>query len=414
MSDKPIISEIPQGRTAFIIIHGVGEQKPFETVDYFGRNWVKYFEQKNINVQLEHIIAQREISRFAYTDSFLRISSSDAAQDWIIDVHEYYWAYQTQNKITVAEVLRWTEKTLKGTIKFYSQTQNKELLTALMREQTPRKMFKYRLRSLTLFLRLFNLVYPLLRLGLWLILLPFGPFLSGRFLQSAWNLSKELLTPPLVNYVGDMAIYSTTDVTSPYQQIRQQILTESLILLKSIIQDPQADYDRVILAGHSLGSCIAYDTLNLLSLELSLPSAQNEPLIIDKITGLITFGSPLDKIAFFLGETRKKEQYIRSAILEHLTSFRVRTQAISSTGYLTKNPIQRHLEQLHWVNYYHQNDPISGHLDYYQNLDNVSMQYKASWGNQAHQGYWTDANFYEDIAQRFLYTSGEEGRSVDA
>jgi hypothetical protein len=30
------------------------------------------------------------------------------------------------------------------------------------------------------------------------------------------------------------------------------------------------------------------------------------------------------------------------------------------------------------------------------------MTCKASWGDQGHQGYWTDANFYEDIARRFL------------
>jgi hypothetical protein len=411
MNNEPIINEIPRGRTAFIIIHGVGEQKPFETVDYFGRNWIDYFEKKKVNVKLEHIITQYQVPSVAGAESFVRISSSDVEQDWIVDIHEYYWAYQTQEQITVSEVLRWVEKTLEGTIKFYSQPQNEKLLQELKEKQSSRRqIFQYRLRSLTIFLRLFHLIYPLFRLGLWLVLSVSNPFLSGRFLQSAWTLSKQLLIPPLVNYVGDIAIYTTADAKSPHHQVRQQILTESLALLKSMIRDKEADYDQVILAGHSLGSCIAYDTLNLLSLELSLPSEQNQSLAIDKIAGLITFGSPLDKIAFFFREARKKEQYIRSAILEHLTSFRVRSQEISSTGYLTNNPIQSQLEKLRWINYYHQNDPISGHLDYYQNLENVLMQYDACWGDQAHQGYWTNSTFYEDIAQRFLYTVGEEAK----
>ncbi len=406
MNDEPILNKTPQGRTAFIIIHGIGEQRPLETIDYFGRNWIKYFQQKNINVQLEHMLIQRHISNYPQIDSFIQLSSPDYGQDWIIDIHEYYWAYQTQNKITVPEVVRWLESTLKGTIKFYNRPDNKHLLASLLQQQTQKKVFTYRLRSLTIFLRLFNFIYPLLRLIIWLILFLCSPFLTGNFLQSAWDLSKKLITPALVNYVGDLAIY-TTDVQSPHYKIRQQILTESLTLLKSIIQDRQANYDRVILAGHSLGSCIAYDTLNQLSLELSLPSVPTEHLAVNKITGLITFGSPLDKIAFFFREARKKDQYIRSTILEHLTSFRVRPQEISTTGYLSKNPVQRRLEQLHWVNYYHHNDPISGRLDYYQNLDNVLMENEADWGNPAHQGYWTNSNFYEDICRRFLYHPGE-------
>ncbi len=409
MNDEPILNKTPQGRTAFIIIHGIGEQKLFETLDYFGRNWIKYFQRKNINVQLEHMITQRRIYDFSQVDSFIQLSSSDSGQDWIIDIHEYYWAYQTENKITLSEVIRWLEETLKGTIKFYNQPHNKNLLAGLLQQKTSKKIFKYRLRTLVIFLRLFNFIYPLLRLVLWLVLFLSSPFLSGNVLQSAWKQSKQIVTPALVNYVGDLAIYATTHAKSPHYTIRQQILTESLALLKSIIQDPQADYDRVILVGHSLGSCIAYDTLNQLNLELNLSSEQNEHLAINKITGLITFGSPLDKIAFFFREARKKEQYIRSAILEHLTSFRVRPEELSSTRYFRKNPIKSHFEHLHWVNYYHQNDPISGHLDYYQNIDNVLMEYKASWGNPAHQGYWNNSHFYEDICQRFLYKSESGG-----
>lgn len=408
MNNETIINEIPKGRTAFIIIHGIGEQKPFETVDYFGRNWIKYFEQKKVDVKLEHIITEHKIPSFAYTDNFIRISPSDAKQDWVVDVHEYYWAYQTDNEITVSEVLRWAEKTLRGTIRFYSQPQNQPLLAALSTQQSNTQIFKYRLRGLTVFIRAFKLIYPLLRLGLWLILSISNPFLSGRFLQSPWTLSKQLLIPPLVNYVGDIAIYTTTDAKSTQYQVRQEIITECLNLLKSIIQDQQGNYDKVVLAGHSLGSCIAYDTLNLLSLELSLPSSQHQNLPTHKIAGLVTFGSPLDKIAFFFREARKKEEYIRSTILEHLTSFRIRAQERYNAGYLTENPIQNNLEQLRWINYFHQKDPISGHLDYYHNLENVLMEYEAAWGGKAHQGYWVNFGFYEHIAKCFLYASGND------
>jgi hypothetical protein len=67
------------------------------------------------------------------------------------------------------------------------------------------------------------------------------------------------------------------------------------------------------------------------------------------------------------------------------------------------------LDHVQWVNYYHLQDPISGHLDYYENVDNILMKYDAPWGIEGHMGYWTDANFYEDIAKRFLYAASKHG-----
>ncbi|MBW4614797.1 MAG: hypothetical protein KME21_16280 [Desmonostoc vinosum HA7617-LM4] len=406
MSFPNIGVRYPQGRTAFLLIHGIGEQNPYETVDFFAQNLLKYFDKQGLPFKLEHLIARRRFATgSAWTESFVRLHSTDTTQDWLIDIHEYYWAADTANKISVPEILQWTERTLDGTIDFYSRKENQPLLNELLANKKKKSFFTFRLRWLAIFLRLFNLIYPLLRLVLWIILFFIGPFLSGWFLQSAWKLSKQLATPPLVNFVGDIAIYSITDPKSPYQKIRQQILTESLTLLKAILKDQQADYDQVILMGHSLGSCIAYDTLNLLCIEASLSADQGKSLLLSKLKGLVTFGSPLDKIAFFFREMVQEGQYIRQRILEHLNSLRVKPKFALQSPYLTNNPVVYQLDQVDWVNYYHLKDPISGHLDYYENLDNVEMQYQASWGNQGHQGYWTSPSFYENIANRFLYVS---------
>ncbi|MBH8572276.1 hypothetical protein I8752_04335 [Nostocaceae cyanobacterium CENA369] len=409
MSHQNINPRFPKGRTAFFLIHGVGEQNPFETMDYFARNLLQYFDKQSLPFKLEHLIAKRRLANGSFwTESFVRVSPSDSEQNWIIDIHEYYWAPNTENKISVPELLQWAEQALDGTIKFYNRQENKDLLQRLLVNNKRKGLFQFRLRSLTIFLRLFNLVYPVLRLGIWLILLFAGPFLRGRFLQSAWKLSKQIVTPVLVNFVGDVAIYSITDPKSPYQKIRQQILAESLTLLKAILKDKEANYDQVILAGHSLGSCIAYDTLNLLCIESTLGQNKSKNLLLDKIKGLITFGSPLDKIAFFLRETAQQDQYIRQRMLEHLNSFRVKPEFALQSPYMTKNPVICQLEQINWVNYYHLKDPISGHLDYYENLDNVEMKYHASWGLEGHMGYWTDPSFYENITERFLYTSNQD------
>jgi hypothetical protein len=401
--------KFPKGRTAFLLIHGIGEQNPYETINDFAKNWLTYFESQNLQIKLEHQIAKRRLSTGAiWTESFVRLSPSDTQQDWLIDIHEYYWAADTEKKISVPEILQWAERTLDGTIDFYNRQENKSQLNKLLGKNQRHGFFTFRLRSLTIFLRLFNFLYPWLRIAVWLILFLAGPFLRGSFLQSAWKLSKKLVTPPLVNFVGDIAIYSVTDVKSSYQKIRQQIIRECLTLVKAILKDKQVNYDQVILAGHSLGSCIAYDTLNLLCIEASLSPDQGKNLLIEKIQGLITFGSPLDKMAFFFREVAQEGQHIRQRILEHLHSFRVKSEVAQQSPYLTINPVVNQLEQIRWVNYYHLKDPISGNLDYYKNLDNFEMKYKASWGNEGHQGYWTDLQFYENIADRFLYVSKEQ------
>ncbi len=403
MNTQEIRINFPQGRTAFIIIHGIGEQIPYETVDYFAQNLVKHFEVQSLPIMLEHLIAKRRLpSGSPWIESFVRLTPPEFPADDFIDIHEYYWAADTENKISVSEVLQWAEQTLEGTIVFYSRKENQSKLDDILKEKNWNSFFKYRLRWLTIFLRLFKIIYPWLRLIVCAFLLLLSPFLQGKFLQPAWELSRKLITPLLVNLVGDVAIYTTTAVKSPYHKIRKQILAESLTLLKAILKDKSANYDQVIIAGHSLGSCIAYDTLNLLCIEASLSKDQGKSLLVDKITGLITFGSPLDKIAFFFREMAEQHQYIRQRILEHLNSFRVKPLYIRLTPYLTKNPVECQLEKIRWVNYYHLQDPISGHLDYYDSLDNMRMEYETSWGEKAHLGYWTDPNFYKDIAQRFL------------
>jgi hypothetical protein len=414
MTNTPVHDRFFQGRTAFLLIHGIGQQNPFETLDYFAQNFVRYFEQQNIHIRLEHLIARRRLDTGAFwTESFLRLSPRDTTQDWFVDIHEYYWAPDTENKITVPEIMQWAEQTLDGTIDFYSRKNNQDLLENLLQHQVSKhSLFKFRLRSLTIFLRLFNLFYPVLRLGVWLILSLLSPFFKGRLLGSAWKLSKALVTPPLVDFVGDIAIYTKINPRSPYYKIRQQVIRESLTLLQEIMQDQQADYNQVILAGHSLGSCIAYDTLNLLCIEASLAPDQGKSMLIDKLSGLITFGSPLDKIAFFFQETARENQYIRKRILEHLNSFRVKpkstTELVQQRQYFSCNPVVCQLNQLRWFNYYHTKDPISGNLDYYDNLNNIELRYPASWGNQGHLGYWNDIKFYEHIANQFLYVTQQD------
>ncbi|MFQ5795612.1 MAG: hypothetical protein ACE5JP_11255 [Candidatus Bipolaricaulia bacterium] len=369
--------EFPKGRTAFLVIHGIGEQNPFETLDSFSRGLWKYLKSQGMDIEGTHQLAERKgAGGVHWTESFVRLSSPQG-EDWI-DTHEHYWAYLTEEKISVPEVWQWVDRTLQGTKRFYKEESQL---------QRPRR---FPLQRVVRTLRLF---YPMIRLTLFLI--SHSPYL--KWLQAIREWIEQLGTPFIVGYIGDIAIYTTMDQKSRHYRVRQQILAESQALLEAILKDEQ--YDRVIVAGHSLGSVIAYDTLNRLNIKAELPSGVSLPLA--KLQGLITFGSPLDKIAFFFREQVGEDQHVRHQIIQHLHSFKVKPLRQDPNPYFLTSPVTPKLDELSWVNYYNNKDPISGRLDFYHKLDNVYLKLPDRWG-VAHGGYWDYKGFYDDIAQRFL------------
>ncbi|MBI2093333.1 MAG: hypothetical protein HYT88_01220 [Candidatus Omnitrophica bacterium] len=379
---------VPKRRTAFFVVHGIGQQDPFETLDVFARGIANLLDEAGVDFVLSHQLAERAgASGGAWTESFCRFSPKDGDSsnaNWLIDVHEYYWAYLTQEKIGEEEIWLWLDTTIRGAIRFYEE--NNQLLDRFKGNNRP---YWSKLNEI---LQRLRWIYPLIRLAI--AVLKRFHFRWARLLR-AWLENRA--TQFIVDYIGDIAIYSTTDQKSRHFRVRQQILKESFKLLEEVVTHTPCD--QVILAGHSLGSVIAYDTLNRLSILSSHATGSTMPL--SKLGGLVTFGSPLDKIAFFFREHTAQSQYVRRQILEQLYSFKRRPFSFHKNAHVVVSPIQPVLEPLPWVNYYNDKDPISGYLDFYHRLDNVELKLASGWG-VAHVEYWIHPPFYADIARRFL------------
>lgn len=71
-----------------------------------------------------------------------------------------------------------------------------------------------------------------------------------------------LVKSPVVDYVGDVAIYTPTDKKSKSYEVRQHTLGGATDMIRSLISSTEPEYGRMGIAGHSLGSVIAYDALN--------------------------------------------------------------------------------------------------------------------------------------------------------
>ncbi len=196
--------------------------------------------------------------------------------------------------------------------------------------------------------------------SVWLLLAPTN-FITNIF-QAKWLSSAIWIWPFLalityvvrdlmIEYVGDVAAYVTPNKLDTFSEVRAKIKdiayqSASAVFLARAENDTPL-YTKVAVVGHSLGSVIAYDTLNRLINE-DLLTGQGAG-IIEQTELLMTFGSPLDKIAFFFTAIGKNVRHIR----EQLAS--VVQPLIQDYSY---RPFK-------WINVFSRNDIVCGSLEFY-------------------------------------------------
>ena len=325
----------PEKRTAFLIIHGIGEQNPFETLDAFVRGFYKVLEKKNNgkNIAIEHRIKHRTgDDKIEWVENFISLVKEDRTK-CPIDFYEYYWAHRMEREITFQELVDWLIKTSDGAKKFYHEN------AQIVKEYEGKKddAFKggefknyWYLKHLGLFLRFLTILPSVI-----LKIVPKIPYIGSilEFIRPVIKVLFSKVTKTFVEYMGDVAIYTTTDVKSKHYNIRKLILYDSFKQVEALIKDK--DIENIIIVGHSLGSVIAYDTINRINYLINSINEETDKEAINmdlanKIKGFITFGSPLDKTAFFFREHTSKEQYVRRQILSHFHSFKIRDLDLSS------------------------------------------------------------------------------------
>ena len=186
----------------------------------------------------------------------------------------------------------------------------------------------------------------------------------------------------LIQYLGDVAIYVQPHALDRFYDLRNRIKNSVRDAVQPVyaMKDVNGNslYDGVYWVGHSLGSVIAYDTLNTLLRDDAAPPT---PLRVKERTKLLlTFGSPLDKTAFFFATQRKRQ------------GTNIREQLAASIQPIIEDATVRSFP---WINVYSPWDIISGHLDYYdaptapkQNRVENFVDQDANTFLWAHVEYW--------------------------
>jgi len=200
----------------------------------------------------------------------------------------------------------------------------------------------------------------------------------------------------LIQFIGDVAVYVSAHKLSKFDQLRDAIKQTVLNVMGTVYsaKSPEKNgwkfrYKKIIVVGHSLGSVISYDLLNQLLLEDELnetePGATSAgPLDIRNRTKLLlTFGSPLDKIAY-LFRIKKSTDELRDA-------------AISAWQPMIRDYAFR---PGRWLNIYSWMDLFSAPLHFYDDPNNPTNGDKRRVENTidwqawvpivAHTAYWTN------------------------
>lgn len=473
-------------RAAILIIHGIGEQNPFETLDSFARGLAG--EMGVQAGQLEHRLIWRENR----ADSAVRLPLAQArgrAAATALDLYEHYWAGQVEGRIGLRAVLGWIARTSVTPLWHWAQQP-----ALLFREAgaTPRRLWIFvreLLRAAVLvviagsivsafvyaasaagqvaqagrslwaaFRGMGHPVWGLVFVGLVtcaLLILNGGRRLLTQIgrsqawvdpqtsrwwavasvvgaavllvaaaavywwwrldlpgvIRAVWNgirpgpvllplIAAAFALPArsiLIKYVGDIALYVTADEKSSFFRTRAKILEGSAGRLRALLQNP--DYAAVYLVGHSLGSVIAYDTVNRLAREVRAQPAAPGKLTqteFDKLYGLLTFGSPLDKVYYFFRTVVGERQVVRAQLLASLHGFHGRASGRDYGAFRFRQYQIPEPRDFRWLNVFAPGDVVSGYLDFYT----VNSQRRRPYWNplSAHLEYWSDPAFYRDVA----------------
>ena len=152
----------------------------------------------------------------------------------------------------------------------------------------------------------------------------------------------------LVRTLGDVEVYATYTEASERHEAHEACVAQGTAVLRRALADPAIE--RVVLVGHSLGSVVAWDALRSLALEARARAGSPDAPRIDKLSRVLTFGSPVDKIRFFHFADDRADATFRR-VLE--------TLRVDTAG----PPFDGRPGGLAWDNYFDPADLVAGRLE---------------------------------------------------
>jgi hypothetical protein len=208
----------------------------------------------------------------------------------------------------------------------------------------------------------------------------------------------------MVQYVGDVAIYVRPNKLDRFDVVRSEIKEAAHSVASALFTAyapkaqveaaPEFQYDKIALVGHSLGSVIAYDTLNRLMLDDWLCDGALQ--VAERTATMVTFGSPLNKTAFLFTIQGKDTLHLRERL------------ASTVQPLIMSYPKFRKFK---WINVFSRNDIVSGNLKFYDlpgyqddPVPDVAVQNikdrDAAVPLVAHVAYWKNKTVWTELLKQ--------------
>jgi len=393
------------GKTAFLVVHGVGQHEKYEALSYFAAGLMR-------SIQLD---APPERILVPFKDC-IESALSLKSQGHRVDILEYYYQPSLLGVVKKSEVTGFIFLTLERIRKLSRQLDFRSNREDRTHGDNPKQKADNDLsawyfvlthpKSIPSFL-LLGLARGLYRLWSWMPNLLQRPF--------EW-LGSVVIQNDVLEVVGDMVAYLAINPKARLNSKRSDILCRCEQRISELLSKTGEDgYDQVVVAGHSLGSVVSYDALSWIARDVAC--GRFDARMCDKLSGFISFGSPLDKVAFLFWPTlesagqgydsswEKLRSNVYAGMLPHFYGIRSSKALGLRTDVL--QPKSSALDGVKWLNFYSDRDLISGSLDAYDDVENVKIGVPDKdvdiWNAFTdHSFYWESKEMFDSIVTQFL------------
>jgi len=337
---------------AVLVFHGMGQQVKFETISAVaGAIQDEARAQGGVTRDLAVHLSRLDDQFLARAQIAWRDANGGSHE---VHVYEAYWAPLTEGRVSYGDTLKFLFQAawqgLWFSRPFSSRIFQRWMFGAPQSLKIGAWTFPAMLAVLALLLLQVGIIALVsVRLTQWLTGIKALP--AGIGWRALWITAiAEAFAARyfLVQYVGDIAAYISPYKSSKFDEVRKSIQKVGRDVGKAVYG---LDYSRIVMVGHSLGSVLAYDTLNaLMNFEQTGPSKP----VLARTPALITFGSPLDKTAFVF--RMQREDWIREQMAAAVQPLIVDYEKYRPSSFA-------------WFNIWSKWDIISGALDYYDRPD---------------------------------------------
>ena len=225
--------------SAILVFHGIGQQKPLDTLDSFVRGLLQTYVDAGFDKSFFQIT--HKFKSYINPDgttgykNFIRITSSRGSC-FYLDCYEFYWAPETENKVSWSDSQQWILSVL-----FNINKKEQIVNTKKQGEENHDKSLFFPNGTFSIVrYKIFSLLS--------LMLLPI------LYLISLIPVLGKMIT---VNYLGDIIAYNSSDPRSALFKIRRKIQISAYKEIRQLIESKEKGlymYDNIIIVAHSLGT----------------------------------------------------------------------------------------------------------------------------------------------------------------